>query len=345
MTVEMTPDVNIAPTFDVKADKPKSLEKRVQVNKMTVSLSLTLVMIFTVYWREIKEFVKTFDPFLGSRLVFYEGAGGQKWTVPHSTYTYSFKASFENFKSNEWAVNFMKRYWLISIPLAYFYYYGIHRLQDFMKNREPMKLTKTLVAWNIFLGLFSIVGFVRTFEEWFYVIRNDGIYGTICTTFNPEGPTLFWSIMFAISKIFELGDTVFLVLRKKPVIFLHYFHHMLVMVIVFSSIAEMSAPSQIFMLMNYVAHSIMYPYYAIMAAGIRVPRPIAKCITTVQITQMFLGVYVTSFVVYKRDFQGIYCQQTRFSTLLAYGTYVAFGYLFVKFFIKAYSKKPAKKEA
>ena len=30
---------------------------------------------------------------------------------------------------------------------------------------------------------------------------------------------------FAISKLVEYGDTVFLVLRKRPVTFLHWFHH------------------------------------------------------------------------------------------------------------------------
>lgn len=34
-----------------------------------------------------------------------------------------------------------------------------------------------------------------------------------------------WNSVFVISKLVELGDTVFLWLDKKPVKFLHWFHH------------------------------------------------------------------------------------------------------------------------
>jgi hypothetical protein len=32
----------------------------------------------------------------------------------------------------------------------------------------------------------------------------------------------FWALMFVLSKVPELGDTIFIVLRKQPLIFLHW---------------------------------------------------------------------------------------------------------------------------
>ena len=43
-----------------------------------------------------------------------------------------------------------------------------------------------------------------------------------------DGPVGLWVGLFIFSKIPELLDTVFLVLQKKRVIFLHWFHHVTV---------------------------------------------------------------------------------------------------------------------
>ena len=40
-----------------------------------------------------------------------------------------------------------------------------------------------------------------------------------------SGPAALWICLFVFSKIFELGDTVLLILRKRPLSILHVWHH------------------------------------------------------------------------------------------------------------------------
>jgi hypothetical protein len=44
-----------------------------------------------------------------------------------------------------------------------------------------------------------------------------------------DNATGFWVALFTISKLFEYMDTVFVVLRKKPLIFLHWYEHHIAM--------------------------------------------------------------------------------------------------------------------
>lgn len=62
--------------------------------------------------------------------------------------------------------------------------------------------------------------------------------------------TAHWYLFFALSKFTELGDTVFLVLRKRPLTFLHCYHHCSVMVYTFNAGAEHLACGRWFMWMN-----------------------------------------------------------------------------------------------
>ncbi len=81
----------------------------------------------------------------------------------------------------------------------------------------------------------------------------------------------FWSYVFTLSKLVELGDTVFIVLRKQPLIFLHWYHHITVLLYCWHGNAEFSATGQVFGIMNFAVHSLMYSYYALKAMRIKVP--------------------------------------------------------------------------
>jgi hypothetical protein len=145
-----------------------------------------------------------------------------------------------------------------------------------------------------------------------------------------------WAILFLISKFVELGDTAFIVLRRRPVTFLHVYHHSTVLVFTYwmGSITTAGLLPQ-FMAINYTIHAFMYTYFALMAYGVKVPKPIAIAITCAQIAQMFYGVYVTIATYHYTKNTGV-----PFELKVAVCVYASYAILFINFFIQAYFVKP-----
>ena len=67
-------------------------------------------------------------------------------------------------------------------------------------------------------------------------------------------PLKFWSYLFALSKYYELADTLFLILKRKPVIFLHWYHH--TTVLLFTWFAEVRANDLLSPLSIALAHFV-----------------------------------------------------------------------------------------
>lgn len=60
--------------------------------------------------------------------------------------------------------------------------------------------------------------------------------------------------IFCISKVPELIDTLFIVLRKQKLIFLHWFHHATVLIYAWYSYHDWTASGRWFVFMNYSVH-------------------------------------------------------------------------------------------
>ncbi|CAG9571260.1 putative fatty acid elongase [Leishmania major strain Friedlin] len=115
-----------------------------------------------------------------------------------------------------------------------------------------------------------------------------------------DGPSTFAIAMFGYLKTPELLDTLFLVLQRKPVSFLHWYHHIVTAIYVWLS-SYMPMPSGIvFCAMNYFVHSFMYFYYFLVMMGLRKSiRPFAPVITLLQVLQMFIGMYITVYTYFQ----------------------------------------------
>ncbi len=101
----------------------------------------------------------------------------------------------------------------------------------------------------------------RSFE--FFVVPIPNELRKTNTRYIIQIPTGFWAEMYVWSKPVELVDTVFLVLRKRPIIFLHWYHHITVMLCAWHAGKEHAASARWFVSMNYTVHALMYTYYAL----------------------------------------------------------------------------------
>jgi elongation of very long chain fatty acids protein 6 len=126
------------------------------------------------------------------------------------------------------------------------YLVAIYAGTQWMKHRSAYDLKRPLFLWNAALAVFSIMGTIRTGTELFHVLSTNGFHGSICYP-SSDNVTSLWRFAFVMSKFAEvsctclsvssevtvllelffffmqLWDTFFIVARKKPLMFLHWY--------------------------------------------------------------------------------------------------------------------------
>lgn len=208
-----------------------------------------------------------------------------------------FRAFEDNFPAVAW-IEFCRRHDEIPVFAVAFYLCFVFYVPGLLEKREGFSLKWPFAAWNVILALFSVSGSIRTVPHLVATFNKKGFDYTVCedpANWYREGPVGMWVALFIYSKIPELLDTLFLVLQKKRVIFLGWFHHTTVMLYCWHAYHKCIAPGLWFATMNYVVHSFMYTYYFLMVfKSLRLyARAIAPFITAIQIAQMAVGVTVT----------------------------------------------------
>jgi GNS1/SUR4 family len=214
--------------------------------------------------------------------------------------------------------------------------------QTLLKNREPFVLKRSLALWNLFLAVFSIIGTIRLVPYVTYQVYRNGFTYLICRCASVnliKGPHALWLELFIWSKYPELIDTVFLVLRKRSVNFLHWFHHATVLLYCWYSYAYENPAGLLFAAMNYSVHAIMYTYY-FLAAIDRPPRW-GKLVTVLQIAQMFAGIAITVFQ-WRLSHTVENCYVPRATLDFGFLMYGAYLVLFLQFFVERYIRSQSK---
>ncbi|KAI3368830.1 hypothetical protein L3Q82_025814 [Scortum barcoo] len=227
----------------------------------------------------------------------------------------------------------------MSVILLCYLFFVLYLGPRIMANRKPFQLKEGMIVYNfllVALSIFIVYEFLMSGWATTYTWRCDAVD----TSDSPQALRMVrvaW--LFWFSKIIELMDTIFFVLRKKhaQITFLHIFHHSFMPWTWWWGVAYAPGGMGSFHAMvNSSVHVIMYFYYGLAAAGPRFQKFLwwKKYMTAIQLTQFVLvSLHATQYYFMDScDYQ--------FPMILhliwMYGTF--FFVLFSNFWVQAYVK-------
>lgn len=240
---------------------------------------------------------------------------------------------------DEWL--FMKSPLPILTILAVYLYFVLKLGPKLMEHRKPFEMQWLLVLYNGYQVVFSAWLCAQVFQvnNCFQYIFNFG-----CRP--PNADDAFVSALwrgawwYFFSKIVDLLDTVFFVLRKKQnqVSFLHVYHHSITCFFSWGYLKYLPGEQGILLgFLNSFVHIFMYFYYMVAAMGPKYRKFLwwKKYMTWIQLIQF------TIMLTYLVLLVALDCKFSRALTFFFVGNVVIFLYLFSRFYAQAYNSKKA----
>ncbi|KAJ5461950.1 Elongation of fatty acids protein 2 [Penicillium daleae] len=225
------------------------------------------------------------------------------------------------------------------------YYIIIFGGREVMKNFPAFKLNTLFMIHNFLLTAISAILLALFVEQLLPTIVRHGVFYSIC---DHRGgwtqPLIILYYLNYINKYIELLDTVFLVLKKKPLTFLHTYHHGATALLCYTQLIGLTAVQWVPITINLLVHVVMYWYYFQSARGIRIWWK--KYITMLQIVQFVIDLGFIYFASYSY-FSSVYfpwapnmgqCAGEEFAAFAGIGIITSYLLLFISFYIATYNK-------
>lgn len=241
------------------------------------------------------------------------------------------------------ALPWMNKYWWMSFVFSGIYLLSILIGRRVMRDRKPFDLRVALCMWSTGLAMFSIFACFKIWPMFYNLLKYGGFEHTVCDMMYIRGSNKMgiWAWLFPLSKLPELFDTAFIILRKSKLPFLHWYHHISVFIYCWYSYAYPISTGVWFGSVNYTVHAIMYSYYAVKASGRNPPRFMARMVTLLQLSQMFIGLYL-NFTAIRAVTLGKVCRMDWFTVGISVFFYASYAILFANFYYWTYIyKKPS----
>ncbi|KAI6136640.1 GNS1/SUR4 membrane protein [Pisolithus sp. B1] len=227
----------------------------------------------------------------------------------------------------------------------------IFGIQELMRNGPPRKLNALFRCHNAFLTVGSFLLLALIVEEVVSLYLASGFYSAICSESSWTSKLEFYYMVNYYFKYIELLDTVFLVLKKKPLSFLHVFHHSATALLCFTQLNGKTSISWVVISLNLFVHVIMYYYYYATAGGAKIWWK--RYLTTMQIVQFVIDLSIVYFGTYQRFAHSRCtwlphidnCAGTETAALFGCGLLSSYLVLFINFYVQTYRKPASTKKA
>uniref|UniRef100_A0A4W5LIN0 Elongation of very long chain fatty acids protein n=1 Tax=Hucho hucho TaxID=62062 RepID=A0A4W5LIN0_9TELE len=195
-----------------------------------------------------------------------------------------------------------------------------------MKRREPVDLKAVLIVYNFAMVCLSVYMF---HEVCFSYSHQNGCMAKVC----------WW---FFFSKVIELADTVFFILRKKnsQLTFLHVYHHGTMIFNWWAGVKYLAGGQSFFIgLLNTFVHIVMYSYYGLAALGPHMQKYLwwKRYLTSLQLLQFVLLTTHTGYNLFTE------CDFPDSMNAVVFAYCVSLIALFSNFYYQSYLNRKSKK--
>lgn len=207
------------------------------------------------------------------------------------------RGGLESYDGATGVVFFRDHYYVPAVSIATYLLLIFVILPRIRWSKSPRWVKHAFALWNLILSLLSIAGGCVILPFSYFLVKKYSLQDLLCSdelmvSSNRDaacwGAVGFVVVLFCLSKVPELCDTFFLVLMGKPVQFLHWYHHVTVMLYCWFNLANAIPSGIVFIAFNLVVHSVMYLYFA-SSVYTKALSFLRQPITTMQLGQMVLG--------------------------------------------------------